>query len=289
MRLTLPATAIFLLGPRLSPAALPSQPAERAFESYVANLEGRLARQHASQDHNTAVLSRFGPLRTDAKRQFLAGDVLVEQGNVERVNIGSWPVDDGLLHHSRAAAFVPSASPQDMLALLRDYNHLALYYSPEVVSSHVLANDGAVATVAMRLKKQQVITVVLDGEFQVDSGLAGGTRGYSTSRSTHIWQIDRPGTASERRLADGEGDGFLWRLNSYWSFEKWRDGLVIECEAVSLTRAVPHGLGWLIAPIIGTLPRDSLQFTLTATKRALAARAKRKEAAERKDSNGHTN
>jgi len=215
-------------------------------------------------------------MRTDAERQILAGDVLVE-----RVNIGSWPVDGGLLHHSRAAAFVPRASPQDMLALLRDYNHLALYYSPEVVSSHVLANDGAVATVAMRLKKQLVITVVLDGEFQVDSGLAGGSRGYSFSRSTHIWQIDRPGTASERRLAEGEGDGFLWRLNSYWSFEKWRDGLVIECEAVSLTRAVPPGLGWLIAPIIGILPRDSLHFTLTATKSGLADRAVRKDANDR--------
>jgi hypothetical protein len=278
VRLNLPATAIFLLGPGLSPAALPSQSAERAFESYVANLEGRLATQHANPDRYTAVLSRQGPMRTGAERQILAGDVLVE-----RVNVGSWPVDGGLLHHWRAAAFVPSASPQDMLALLRDYNHLALYYSPEVVSSHVLAKDGAVATVAMRLKKQHLITVVLDGEFQVDSELAGGSRGYSLSRSTHIWQIDRPGKASERRLAEGEGDGFLWRLNSYWSFEKWRDGLVIECEAVSLTRAVPPGLDWLITPIIGAFPRDSLQLTLTATKSALAARA------GRKDANGRTN
>ena len=283
MRLTLPATAIFLLGPRLFPAALPSQPAEHAFESYIANMEGRLARQRANPDHNTAVLSHQGP-PTAAERQILAGDVLIE-----RVNIGTWPVDGGLLHHSRAAAFVPRASPQDMLALLQDYNHLALYYAPEVVSSRVLGKDGAVATVAMRLKKQQVITVVLDGEFQVDSGLAGGTRGYSFSRSTHIWQIDRPGTASERRLAEGVGDGFLWRLNSYWSFEKWREGLVIECEAVSLTRAVPPGLGWLLAPIIGTLPRDSLQFTLIATKRALADPTARKDGAVRKDANDRTN
>ena len=276
MRLTLPATAIFLLGPRLFPAVLPSQPAERAFESYVANTEGRLARQHANPDRYTAVLSRPGPIRRDAERQILRGDVLIEP-----VHGGSWPVDGGLLQHSRAAAFVPGASPQDMLALLRDYNQLALYYSPEVVSSHVLANDGAVATVAMRLKKQQFITVVLDGEFQVDSKLAGGSRGYSFSRSTHIWQIERPGTASERRLAEGEGDGFLWRLNSYWSFEKWRDGLVIECEAVSLTRAVPPGLRWMLAPIIGTLPRDSLQFTVTATKSALADKAARKAANDR--------
>src|ERR1700690_4351704 len=105
--------AIFLLGPRLSPAALPSQPAEHAFESYIADLEGRLARQHANPEHYTAVLSRQGPMRRDAERQIHAGDVLVD-----RVNNGSWPVDGGLLHHSRAAAFVTGASPQDMLALL---------------------------------------------------------------------------------------------------------------------------------------------------------------------------
>jgi hypothetical protein len=58
-------------------------------------------------------------------------------------------------------------------------------------------------------------------------------------------------------------------LNSYWSFEQRREGLFIECEAVSLTRDVPVGLGWLIMPIIETLPRASLEFTLTATKNAL--------------------
>lgn len=77
-------------------------------------------------------------------------------------------------------------------------------------------------------------------------------------------------------MAEGADDGFLWRLNSYWSFRQRSDGLFIECEAVSLARGVPTGLDWLIMPIIGTLPRDSLQFTLTATKNALAAQATRR-------------
>jgi hypothetical protein len=192
------------------------------------------------------------------------------------VNGGSGQVNGGLLHHWRAVAFVPEATPQDMLALLNDYNNLSRYYSPEVVSSHALANNGTMTTLAMRFKKQQVVTVVLDAEFQVESGLAGSSRGYSFSRSSNIWQIDQPGTEHERRLAEGADDGFLWRLNSYWSFEQRSDGLLIECEAVSLTRAVPTGLGWLIMPIIGTLPRDSLQFTLTATKNALGANAMRR-------------
>ena len=44
----------------------------------------------------------------------------------------------------------------------------------------------------------------------------------------------------------------------------------MECEAVSLTRDIPTGLGWMIEPIIRDLPRESLVNTLQKTKEALA-------------------
>jgi len=79
---------------------------------------------------------------------------------------------------------------------------------------------------------------------------------------------------------EGEDDGFLWRLNSYWSFLRMNGGLLMECEAVSLTRDVPRGLGWLITPIIQNLPRTSLEFTMKATTNALAAGGRRRFADE---------
>jgi hypothetical protein len=241
--------AIILLVPTCL-AAGANQAAERAFRAYTADLETGLGKRHAS------------PYMSEPVR-------------LDRVNGGSWRVEGGLLHHWRASAFVPHASAKDMLALLRDYNHLATYYSPEVVSSYALTDDGWQATVAMRFKKQRLVTVVLDAEFQVESGLVDSTRGYSFSRSVHVWQVDQPETKHERRLAEGMDDGFLWRLNSYWRFQQMANGLFIECEAVSLTRSIPAGLSWLIAPIIETLPRDSLAFTMTATKDALAANLRR--------------
>ena len=111
--------------------------------------------------------------------------------------------------------------------------------------------------------------IVLDGEYKVESRLAGNDRGYSASRSLHFWQVDSPGTAREHRRPEGQDDGFLWRLNSYWSFTRVRGGLQMECEAVSLTRDVPVGLGWLVTPVIADLPRQELEFTLRATKKAL--------------------
>jgi hypothetical protein len=123
VRPNLPTTAIFLLGPTLSVAGRPSQPAEHAFESYIENLEARLARQHASPDTYTPGLSSEG-----RQREFVAGAV-----RVEPVNGGSWPVNGGLLYHWRAVGFAPDASPKDMLALLNDYNNLSRYYCPEVI------------------------------------------------------------------------------------------------------------------------------------------------------------
>jgi hypothetical protein len=265
-------TIVFLLGPALSPAATLSQPAKHAFEAYVASLEIRLARQHTAPDAYAAVAAPDAGARTNTMRELRAGAL-----RVDPVNGGSWQVSGGFLHHWRAAALVPGASARDMLALLRDYNHLASYYAPEVVSSRALTGDGKRAIVAMRFRKQQVVTVVLDAEFETQSGLVAETRGYSFSRSMHIWQIDQPGSDRERRLPEGSGDGFLWQLNSYWSFAEQPDGLIVECEAVSLTRDVPAGLGWLILPIIESLPRASLEFTLTATRNALLANAGKRE------------
>ncbi|HUA18775.1 MAG TPA: hypothetical protein VMB25_08525 [Bryobacteraceae bacterium] len=261
MRMTLAMAALLLLNPRLSPAAHLSRPAEQAFESYITNLEARWKRQHAASDTCLAALPPAGASRADAERKLLAGVVLAEP-----VHGGSWEVDGGLLHHWRAASYVPGAGLADMLALLHDDSQLSRYYAPEIVSSRSPDGDG---TVLIRFRRQLVITVVLDAAFDTESAIAGDC-GYSFSRSEHIWQVDDPGNAREHRRQEGADDGFLWRLNSYWSFQEWRQGLLIECEAVSLTRGVPAGLGWLLAPIIQTLPRNSLEFTLTSTRNALA-------------------
>ena len=74
-------------------------------------------------------------------------------------------------------------------------------------------------------------------------------------------------------LAPDSGYGFLWRLYSYWRFQE-RDGAVyFECRAISLTRDVPTGLGWIIEPIIRKLPRETLVNTLESTRRGLRAEA----------------
>jgi hypothetical protein len=47
---------------------------------------------------------------------------------------------------------------------------------------------------------------------------------------------------------------------------------------VSLSRDIPTGLGWLIGPFVTSIPRESLEFTLQAMRRALTAGGWRLEA-----------
>lgn len=265
--------ALLLWGAACLPAAHVTPAAERAFDAYAGNLERRLDEQHAGADTYLAVLGAEGPTPAEAERRLGSGAL-----RIEPVNGGTWAVPGALMHHWRAATFVPGVTSSEMLALLRDLNHLSRYYAPQIVSSRALAGKG---TSLIRFKKQRVVTVVLDAEFQGSNGLIDNVRGYSLSRSTHVWQVEDAGTTHEHRRPEGDDDGFLWRLNSYWSFLQTPDGLLIECEAVSLTRDIPLGLGWLISPIIESLPRESLEFTLKQTKNALIANARKESPDDR--------
>ncbi|HZQ54693.1 MAG TPA: hypothetical protein VFB14_21000 [Bryobacteraceae bacterium] len=238
--------AAFLISGSVSAARL-SPAASRAFQEYAANFEARI-----TQRNYTPV----GSLR------------------IEPVHGGTWPVPDALLHDWRGSTVAPDVSAAEMLALLRDCRDLPKWYAPEVQSCTLLARQGDVSRVLIRFQKRNVAVVTLDAEYEVTTHALGPHAGYERSVSTHIWEIDNPGTPRERRRPEGNDDGFLWRLNSYWTFAEVSGGLLIECEAVSLTRDVPTGLNWLAAPIIAQLPRQSLEFTLNATAKALLANRK---------------
>ena len=74
-------------------------------------------------------------------------------------------------------------------------------------------------------------------------------------------------------MLPGTGNGFLWRLYSYWRFEQRDGGMYVQCEAISLTRDIPVGLGWMVRPFIKSIPEKSLTSTLEDTRRGLEAEA----------------
>ena len=43
-----------------------------------------------------------------------------------------------------------------------------------------------------------------------------------------------------------QAHGFMWRLNTYWTWEERDSGLYMQIESVSLSRSIPSGLGWMV-------------------------------------------
>ena len=155
---------------------------------------------------------------------------------------------------------------KDVLALVQNYDNHKNIYKPDVIASKLISRRGNDFQIYLRLLKKKVVTVVLDTDHSVHYRRVNGRRWTCRSHTTRIAEVEDAGTPQERVLPPDTGHGFLWRLNSYWRFEEAEDGVYVECRAVSLTRDVPFGLGWMIEPIIRKLPKESLINTLDATR-----------------------
>ncbi|MFB3777509.1 MAG: hypothetical protein ACE141_07845 [Bryobacteraceae bacterium] len=232
-----------------------------AFQQYVRGTEARIAEQVAGR--RSFLWTDESNLRRNQVRQ---GRVIAQPWDGR----GPQPVSDGLIHDWIGAIFVPGATLERALALLRDYDNHYRIFQPEVMASRVLSHDQNRYRVHLRLLKKKVITVVLNSEHDVEYYRLDATRWHSRSYSTKIAQLDNAGEPGERELPVGNDGGYLWRLYSYWRIEQRDGGVYLECEAISLTRDVPAGLGWLIVPIIRDLPRESLVMTLEGLRRALS-------------------
>ena len=236
-------------------AAEPTAAATAGFNNYVSRLEARLSSQHASANYLAL------PADTQSLR---SGQPLLENLAPAAANLPS-----AMLHHWRGTAFVPGATAAAFDRLMRGYDAYPRIYSPQILSARILSHDADRYQITMRVAQKHVLTVVMDTDYDVAFSHPAAGRVASVSRSTQIAEIDSPGTARERALTPAESHGFLWRLNTYWSAEEHDGGLYIQIESVTLTRSIPTGLGWAIGPFIESVPRESLQFTLAATRNAL--------------------
>ena len=226
------------------------------FTRYASGVESRLAAEHASKNSSITAADR------DRLRN---GDLVIQKLVPEK----EADPPGAMLHDWRGTAFAPGASAADFERLLRDFPAYATVYAPQVVRAAVLSHTGNAYSVNLRVKQKNVLTVVMDTAYDVTFSSPDRARGWSTSRSTEIREIENAGTGKERALAPKEEHGFLWRLNTYWTWEERDGGLYLQIETVSLTRSIPAGLGWVARPFVESVPRESLEFTLRKTCDAL--------------------
>lgn len=242
-------------------AALPTRNTGRAFDGYVAVAEARIRDQESSPD---SFLDPIFDSRAKLDADLRGGSVAIAP-----VEATTTAIPEGLIHDWTGAVLIPHATVPQVLQIVQDYNHLTRYYSPGVMASRLIARDGDDFHIFLRMREHKVITVVLDAEYDVHYSRLDASHQLSFSRSTRITEIADAGESDEHPLADVDNHGYLWRMNSYWRFVQADGGVVVECEAISLTRDIPKGLGWLIEPYLSEVPRDSLRSMLVETRDAV--------------------
>lgn len=241
--------------------AEPTPQAIAAFNTRITAVEERLAREHQSP------ISFLASPDPDPKTptRLRQGELIIEQ----LASSSEAELPGALLHHWRGTAFAPNAKAADFERLLRDFNAYSQRFAPQVLQAKILSQQNDHLTAWMRVRQKHVISVVMDSTYDVTFGRLDARDGYSASRSTQIFEIDAPGTTHEHPLKPNQEHGFLWRLNSYWTYEERDGGLYIQIESISLSRSIPTGLGWAVGPFVERVPRESLEFTLRSACNAI--------------------
>lgn len=201
------------------------------------------------------------------------GEVVIDRTSTKD-GLKDFEIPDGLVHHWVGTVFVPDGRVQDAVALLQAYDRHAEVYAPAVQRSKLLSRDGDRFTVFLRFFQKKVISVVVNTEHEAVFTRRAPGHVRSRIHSTRIAEVENPGTATEREKPVGKDGGYLWRLNTYWRFVERDNGVYVQCESVTLTRAIPFGLGWLVGPFVTSVPRETLEFTLETTRKALQTAAR---------------
>lgn len=231
----------------------------REFEQYVSSVE----KKYESASRNGTPALWIDKLDADTRLAIRNGEIVIER--VEPIP----DVADGIIHDWVGAVFIPGGQAQEVVDLLTDYDrHQAIY--PEALESKALEKGDEYARGFIRLRKTEVLTVVLNTEHKAEILTKGEGRSMVVSRSTKIAEVRNPGEPTERELPVGEDSGFLWRLNAYWTIDQGVDGVTAECRTISLSRSIPWGLAWAVGPFLESMPYEALDATLQVTRRVLS-------------------
>lgn len=239
-----------------------------AFERYARVTESRIADETAGRAP-LLWLDRLPEARRKQVQQELRnGKVVVEKLETREGN-RAIEAEDGLIHHWIGTVLLPGATLEKVIPFVQDYARYPQNFNPMIQRSTIQSRSADRFVVGMRTSMTRYgVTVVLDGDYTIEYRRLDPNRIFTRSLTSNIHEVSDAGKKTETRKPAEQGTGFLWRLNTYCSFETRPEGTYEQCESISLTRGLPFLLG-MFKPLITGIPRDTLTFTLGQVQKAL--------------------
>jgi hypothetical protein len=192
--------------------------------------------------------------RLEARKAFLLADSdAALNGQIVRGQIrsiepnGSNPhkLTGGQLYDWIATAFIPGATLDRLVPMLRDYEHRARFFPETVSASKLLCASGSTRfEYSMRMKDPAILDVTSDVVWErVDP-----TRWRCRSQSLSVAEV-------------GKDHGYLRRLISWWRFVETAKGVFVEAEAITLSDEF-SSVTRLLGSALGLNPEKSLKRSL---------------------------
>lgn len=239
----------------LKPAAL------AAFDRYVRLTEARMEGETAFKTSFLWIDRQPTTQKADIYGRLQRGEVVVSKLETRD---GGKEIDspDSMLHHWIGTVLLPGVKIEHAIAFVQDYEKYPTLFQPMIQRAKIVNHTGNNFVVQMRTTAKKVITVTLDGDYAIEYRALTPAHTFTRSVAANFYEVSSPGTPSETRTAADKIDSFLWRLNTYCSFEQRNEGTYEQCESISLTRGIPYLLGPLVRPFASSIPKETLEQTL---------------------------
>jgi hypothetical protein len=248
-----------------------------AFEHYIAVTESHMAVENGKG--NFLVIDGLSPdARKKAYADLQKGNLFIErirtQDDGHNVN-----VPDGLTHDWIGIVFIPGANLVETLALLQDADHYQDIFQPAVRRSHLVSWGENQMKISEQFYHKTVVTIAVNTDFDAHYKFLDPDHLVCWAHSTRTAEVERVGQPDEHELPAGDGHGYLWRMNTYWHIEQKDGGVYLQVETIALTRTVPVVLEWVVAPLVKSIPRGTMQGFLTTTRTTITKKHAEKEQA----------
>ena len=196
-----------------------------------------------------------------------AGEIVVSQ-----IGRGPEAVPSGLIHHWIGAVFIPGVRMEDVIGLIRDYDRYPEVYKPSIVDAKTLSRQSnqdrfEVTVVDKNMFNKRALDSEYDSRFvQVDR-----SKWYSVTQAVHVREVTGLGEGAPRKIPEGEGSGYIWRLCTISRYQERDGGVYVETEAMALSRPIPGALHFVIDPIVRRVSRASIATSLVQTRDATSS------------------
>ena len=180
-------------------------------------------------------------------------------------------VPNGLIHHWIGVIFLAHARLNDVLSVIRDYDHYRNFY-PAVLASKTLRREGADDEFSLlMISRPALAKTAFASQDEATYYELDPRRWYSKSFTTRVQEVADYGEPEQHTLPPDQGHGYVWRLYSIVRYEQRDGGVYLEMEAIALSRDIPAAVRWFVDPLIRRLSRDSMALTLRRTEEAVGA------------------